>query len=46
MQGLEEKSPFPLTEIYMYLQEVRFWWKENYPCAAKAHTLKISLTTR
>ena len=42
-QGLEEKSPFSLAELYMYLQVVRFWEKANYPCVAKVHSLKISV---
>ena len=41
-QGLEEKSPFALADLYMYLQVVRFWEKANYPCVAKVHSLKIS----
>ena len=41
MQGLEEKSPFPLAELY--LQVVRSWEKASYPCVAKAHSLKISV---
>ena len=42
-QGLEEKSPFALADLYMYLQVVRFWEKANYPCVAKVHSLKISV---
>ena len=42
-QELEEKSPFSLAELYMYLQVVRFWEKANYPCVAKVHSLKISV---
>ena len=48
MQGIVERSLIALAELYMYLQEVRFWEKTNYPCVAKAHikSLKFSLTTR
>ena len=42
-QGLEEKSPFSLAELYMNLQVVRFWEKANYPYVAKVHCLKISV---
>ena len=43
MQGLEEKSPFSLAELHMYLQVVRLREKANYPCVAKVHSLKISV---
>ena len=44
MQGLEEKSPFSLAKLYMYLHvgsKILGEGELNYPCVAKVHSLKI-----